>query len=248
MKVTLTDASAFKNSMNIISNLVTEVQMNFSKESLEIIAMDPANAAMVVFRMFSSAFAEYEVEEKETVAINLSMLKQVLRRLKGGEILSLQTENGRLKITLKGNTTRSFSLPIIDIDENETKVPDLTFPVSIAMPSNILNEAVEDVDVVGDSVAFIAEPHKFTMYAEGDLSEANITIEEKDDIKIIVEGTETKIRSKYSVEYLKKMIEGSKLSDRAVLHFNKDYPLKLDYNVVDVLSMSFILAPRADVE
>ncbi len=248
MKVTLTDASAFKNSMNIISNLVTEVQMNFSKESLEIIAMDPANAAMVVFRMFSSAFAEYEVEEKETVAINLSMLKQVLRRLKGGEILSLQTENGRLKITLKGNTTRSFSLPIIDIDENETKVPDLTFPVSIAMPSNILNEAVEDVDVVGDSVAFIAEPHKFTMYAEGDLSEANITIEEKDDIKIIVEGTETKIRSKYSVEYLKKMIEGSKLSDRAVLHFNKDYPLKLDYNLVDVLSMSFILAPRADVE
>ena len=248
MKVTLTDASAFKNSMNIISNLVTEVQMNFSNEALEIVAMDPANAAMVVFRMFSTAFAEYEVSENEVVAINLSMLKQVLRRLKGGEILSLQSDNGRLKVTLKGNTTRSFSLPIIDIEENETKVPDLSFPVSIAMPSSILNDAVEDVDVVGDSVTFIAEPHKFIMYSEGDLSNAEIVIEEKDDVKIIVEGSETKVRSKYSVEYLKKMIEGSKLSERVIIHFNKDYPLKLDYNVVDVLSMSFILAPRADVE
>ena len=46
------------------------------------------------------------------------------------------------------------------------------------------------------------------------------------------------------IEYLKKIIKGSKLSDKVVLQFDKDYPLKADYLVKDKLSLSVILAPR----
>ena len=42
------------------------------------------------------------------------------------------------------------------------------------------------------------------------------------------------------------MILGSKLTDRVSLHFNNDYPLKLEYKAVDKLMLSFILAPRVD--
>ena len=44
------------------------------------------------------------------------------------------------------------------------------------------------------------------------------------------------------------MIEGSKLSDRVLVQFNKDYPLKLTYSSVDKVMMSFILAPRVDTD
>ena len=246
VKLTLSEPKYFKDSVNIISDLVNEVQFSFEKDSIELVAMDPANVAMIAFRMFSSSFAEYEVENDEKIAINLSMLKQVLRRIKGSELMTLQTADGKLQITLKGTNTRKFSLPIIDVDEGEAKVPELKFPVNIAMSSSSLNDAIEDVDVVADSVAFVAEPHKFVLTAEGDLSNVNIETPESDDVKIIMDGTDSKIKSKYSVEYLKKMIQGSKLSDRVVIHFNKDYPLKLDYNTVDILSLTFILAPRVD--
>ena len=56
----------------------------------------------------------------------------------------------------------------------------------------------------------------------------------------------TKHKAKYSLEYLKKMISGSKLADKVSLQFNTDYPLKIQYTVLDKLSMSFILAPRVD--
>ena len=42
------------------------------------------------------------------------------------------------------------------------------------------------------------------------------------------------------------MISGSKLADKVSLQFNTDYPLKIQYTVLDKLSMSFILAPRVD--
>ena len=56
------------------------------------------------------------------------------------------------------------------------------------------------------------------------------------------------IKSKYSIEYLKKIIKGSKLADTVTLQFNKDYPLRLDYLVKDKLSLSIILAPRVSNE
>ena len=42
------------------------------------------------------------------------------------------------------------------------------------------------------------------------------------------------------------MIAGSKLSDKVSVHFNTDYPMKIEYKIVDRLALSFILAPRVD--
>ena len=133
------------------------------------------------------------------------------------------------------------------LDEKEQKIPDLKFPVTINLPSEILNEAVEDVDVVGESVTFMAEPKKFTINAEGDLSQAKIEVKESDSVKIKVESNET-VKAKYSIEYLKKMITGSKIADEVSIYFNKDYPLKLEYKTVDKVMLSFILAPRVENE
>jgi proliferating cell nuclear antigen PCNA len=157
----------------------------------------------------------------------------------------MELDENRLKIELKSNTTRTFYLPIIDIEEKEQKVPDLKFPVSIKTSSSVLNEAIEDVDVVGESVAFIAEPKKFILQAEGDLNQAKIEIKEDDATKVSINGDE-RVKAKYSIEYLKKMINGSKISDDVVIQFSKDYPLKLDYKTVDKVMLSFILAPRVE--
>ena len=52
------------------------------------------------------------------------------------------------------------------------------------------------------------------------------------------------VRSKYSIEYLKKIIKGGKLAGSVKLQFSKDYPLRIDYIVKDKLSFAVVLAPR----
>ena len=77
------------------------------------------------------------------------------------------------------------------------------------------------------------------------MSKANVEIKADDDTNISIEGDD-KIKAKYSVEYLKKMMDASKLCDNMVIQFNKDYPLMVDYTVVDKLQLRFILAPRVE--
>ena len=245
MKLTLAEPKYLKDSVSIISELVNEARFKITQNGIELIAMDPANVAMVIFKLLSSCFAEYQLKEEVSLGINLLNLKQVLRRAKPTDVLTLELEEGKLSIQFKGSSTRTFSLPIIESEEKEQKVPELVFPVQIKTTSTILNEAIEDVDVVADSVAFVAEPGVFIIKAEGDLSKAKIEIKPSDDTKMTMDADET-LKAKYSIEYLKKMINGSKLSDDVTISFNKDYPLKLDYKVVDRLSLSFVLAPRVE--
>ncbi len=246
MKLALAEPKYLKESISIISDLVNEARFKVNKDGIELVAMDPANVAMVVFKLLSSAFTEYDVKKDIEIAINLSNLKQILRRANPNDMLTLELgEDNKLKIQLKGTTTRTFNLPLIELEEKDRKIPDLQFPVSINMPTAVFNEAIQDVDVVSESVTFLAEPKKFTVHAEGDLSQASIEIKEDKETKVNIEGSE-KVRSKYSIEYLKKMINGSKIADEMVIRFNKDYPLKVEYKSLDKVFLSFILAPRVE--
>ena len=245
MKLVLAEPKYFKESISIISELVSEAKFKVNSDGFELIAMDPANVAMVVFRLLSSSFTQYDVKKPEEIAINLNNLKQILRRAKGDDVLSLETEDNKLKIQLKSNTLRSFSIPTLELDDKEQKVPQLTFPVSIQMDAQVLSEAIEDVSVVAESVTFLGEKELLSVKAEGDLSKAFIEIR-NDEHTVITVKDEEKYKAKYSLEYLKKMIAGSKLHDKVSLHFNNDYPLKLEYKVTDRLLLSFILAPRVD--
>ncbi len=245
MRLTLAEPKYLKESISIISELVNEGRIRVGKDAIELVAMDPANVAMVVFKMFSSGFTEYKVDQPVDIAINLSNFKQILRRANPTDMLTLELADSKLKVQLKSSSTRTFSLPIIDIEEKEQKVPELSFPVSVQLPSSVLNEAIGDADIVAESVSFSAERDLFSLHASGDLNSASIELKQDDSTKI--SATE-KATAKYSVEYLKKMIEGSKVADSVTVQFNKDYPLKLTYSTVDRVMLSFILAPRVDTD
>ncbi len=247
MKLVLAEPKYFKDSMSIISELVSEVKIKVGKDALEVVAMDPANVAMVVFKLLSSGFTKYEVKEHVEIGLNLNNLKQVLRRANSDDIVSLETtDDSKFKIELKGNTTRSFSLPILDLDEKEQRVPELSFPLTITTQASVLAQAIDDVSVVAESVTFLCEKDHLFIKAEGDLSKAFIDIHSDDVTAIKVDKADAKFKAKYSLEYLKKMISAGKVSDKVSLHFNTDYPLKLEYKVTDRLLLSFILAPRVD--
>ena len=245
MRLILAEPKYFKESISIISELVNEVKIKVNSDGLEIVAMDPANVAMVVFKLLSSCFTSFDIKKNEEICINLNNLKQILRRAKGEDKLTLETEEDKLKILLKSDSTRSFSIPLLEMEDKEQKVPELNFPLEAQMRSETLTEAIEDVSVVAESVTILGEKEQLSIKAEGDLSKAFIEIKPNEYTTIKTDRNE-KFKAKYSLEYLKKMVTAAKLAETVKLQFNSDYPLKLEYKVIDKMFLSFILAPRVD--
>lgn len=246
MKLTLAEPKYLKDSISIISDLVNEATFKLKPSGIELVAMDPASVAMVIYNLLSSSFTEYELQDEMSITISLANLKQVLRRVGPSDILTLSVlEDNKLQIVIKGATTRTFSIPLIETEDKEQRIPELSFSAGVTTTSPTLNDAIEDADIVSESVTLMIEPKKFTISAEGDMKNAKIEIKEGEETKIKFSGKD-KIKSKYSIEYLKKMMGGSKLADEVTIEFNNDYPLRLEYKTLNKVQLVFILAPRVD--
>jgi len=248
MKLTLTEPRYLKDSILIISELVNEVNLKLYKDRLELVAMDPANVAMVVFKLLSSAFTEYSVNEERVIGVNLVNFTQILKRVKPTDVLTLELDpnKNKLDLTLKGVTTKSFELGLLDIDEREQKVPNLKFSARVETNTLMLNDAIEDMDVIADSLSLQANSDKFIIQSEGNISSGRVEIGTDEETNIQI--TQAGAVSRYSIEYLKKIIKGSKLTNRVVLEFGQDYPLRVEYNILDKLALQFVLAPRTPTE
>lgn len=242
MLLKLDHPKLFSEIIGIISELVLEVKLKVSKEGLSILAIDPANVAMVSFKLPNTAFSEIEVEGKEVLGVSLDSLKAVLRRIHSGSILIITKEENELKLQIKDKVTREFNLALIDVEGEDKEIPNLEFTSKIEMSSIDFSEVIEDCSIVADSCSFISEADKFVIQAKGSLNSFKSEFS-SDELNIQAETA----NSKYSIEYLQKMIKATKLTDKVKINFSNDYPLRLDF-ITPFIELSFILAPRVESE
>ena len=241
MKLKLENPKIFSEIIGIISDLVLEVRMKVSREGLSITAIDPANVAMILFKLPSNAFSELEVEKEEVLGVSLDSLKAVLRRVKVGSVLTMSSEENELKLQIQDKIKREFNLALIDIESEEKPIPNLDFVSKIEMASLDFSEAIEDCSVVADSCSFVSEADSFVMQAKGSLN--SFKSQFTDEVNIQAESAS----SKYSLDYLQKISKATKLTDKVIINFSNDYPLKLEF-ITPTVELSFILAPRVETE
>ena len=241
MLLKLENPKIFSDIISIISELVLEVRFKVNKDGLGVTAIDPANVAMVLFKLPAKTFSELNVEKEEVLGVSLESLKAVLRRVKLGSILTITREENILKLIIQDKISREFDLALIDIENEEKPVPNLDFSSKIEMNSLDFSEAIEDCSIVADSCSFISEPESFIIKARGSLNSFQARFSDEANIQ------SEKSNSKYSLEYLQKMIKSSRLTDKVAINFSTNYPLRLDFNT-PLIELSFILAPRVESE
>jgi len=245
MKLTLAEPRTLVDSINVISEIVNEVRFKISSDKIDLVAMDPANVAMIDFKLFSSAFSEYHVDKEHELCVSLDALKSVLRRVKPSDMLTIELdeEKNKLKIQLKSDNVRTFNLALIDIEEKEQKIPNLDFNATVETASMTFDEAIQDADVVADAVLIKALSDRFIIEGESNMNNVIAEIPKDEETTVVIKSAEGSV-SKYSIEYLKKIVKGGKLASKVKLQFGNDYPLRVDYFVEDKLNLGFILAPR----
>ncbi|VVB82328.1 DNA polymerase sliding clamp [uncultured archaeon] len=240
MLVRLEEPSSLLKVIEVISELVAEVRIKVNEFGMSITAIDPANVAMVRFRLPKSAFSQFETGD-ETLGINLDSLKKILRRGGTGVPLILEKKENFLDIQILDRIKRNFSLNLIEIESQEKDLPNLDYSARIEISSADLISSIEDCSVVSDACAFIISQGQFVIESKG-LNSARSEFS-KDEAKIEAE----ECKSKYSLEYLQKFSKGMKLCEKTNLHFANDHPLKIDIKT-EHMELNFLLAPRVETE
>ena len=238
MHVKLEDPTLLSKVVELISELVVDVRIKVNDFGLSITAMDPANVAMVGFRLPRTAFSQFEVGN-EVLGINLDSLKRILKRANAGSSLIFEKKGNTLEIQIQDRIKRNFTLSLIDIDSEDKNIPNLEFSSRVELNSIDLIASVEDCGGDSDACSFAIKDGKFLIEAKG----LNSTRSEFSGDEAIIQAENCK--SRYSLEYLQKFIKGSKLCDKTILNFAEDHPLRMDIKTQH-MELNFILAPRVE--
>ncbi len=245
LKAVLTNVSLFKDSLTAIAQIIDEAVFKFKPEGIELIAADRAKVAAVDFKLKKEAFDEYECKKEVDVGLNLDNLLKVVKRVKKTENMEIRVneEENRVEIIAKGRSTRTFALPILELSEEELPpIEKLQFSAKVEIETEIVEEGIEDADTIADSVVFQASGKEFTMLAEGDSSKVQLKVDSSQDPELVIEG---EAKARYPVDYLKKFMKASSISNRVKISFGTDYPMKLEFDAESV-HLAFILAPRVE--
>ncbi|WP_324735605.1 DNA polymerase sliding clamp [Thermococcus sp. SY098] len=230
------------------SNLIDEAAFKVTEDGISMRAMDPSRVVLIDLNLPAGIFSKYEVDGEETIGVNMDHFKKILKRGKSKDILILKKgEENFLEVTLQGTATRTFRLPLIEVEELELELPELPFTAKAVVLGEVLKEAVKDASLVSDSLKFIAKENEFIMKAEGETNEVEIKLTLEDEGLLDLEVQE-ETKSAYGISYLADMVKGIGKADEVIIQFGNDMPLQMDYPVRDEGKLTFLLAPRVEEE
>ena len=238
MLIKLDKPKLLGDAVSIISEIVTEVRIKLQEDGMSIVAVDPANVAMVVFKLPRETFSQYEAGG-EIWGINLADLKMVLKRASTSSSIILEQDENQLKISIFDKVKRIFHMALIDVESEDKDEPRLDFNCNVEMTSDNFSQAIEDCSVVADSCSLVSGSGFFIVEGSGSLNSARAEFS-GDEAKIDGIG-----KSRYSLEYLMKFIKAGRISEKVIIRFSDDYPLRLDFPG-EKMGMGFILAPRVE--
>lgn len=240
MLIKLENPALLSKVIEIISELVTDVRIKVNEFGMSITAIDPANVAMIGFKLPRSSFSQFETGN-EVLGVNLDNLKQILRRCSSGSFLIMEKKENLLEIQIHDRIKRNFKLNLIEIEREEKEMPNLEFSSKVELNSVDLISSIEDCAVVADACSFIIEDKKFIIEGKG-LNSARSEFS-GDEAQIQAENC----KARYSLEYLQKFMKAAKLCEKTILNFANDHPLKINFKT-EHIELNFILAPRVETE
>lgn len=248
-KAVLADSRIWRSVIESISTLVEEGVFIADPTGIRLRAMDPSRVAMVDMELPKTSFESYECSGEMPIGVNFDDMKNIMKRAGANEKLELERmeKEARLKIRFKGKTTRTFSLPLLDMGKEELSVPRISFLATVKLPAATLMDAIKDAEVVSDFVKISAEDEKLTITASGDRGEVEVEIT-KDSGELLSVELKESAHALYSLTYLSKMMVASDLSEIAILMFSTDMPLRLDFNLPSGGRIVYYLAPRMEAE
>lgn len=235
--------------MKTISDLISEGLFQLTDDGIQLVAADPAMVALVDFQMEKEVFESFELDGETKVGLNLENFYSILRRANSNDTLvfEMKEDDSKFYITMENSSTREFSLPILNLSEDD--IPDtqnLDFSFEAELETSVLESAIKDALVVGDAVRITADSDGINITAEGDQSSADFHIDGDAEGVLEIQGGDA--NSMFSLDYLNNMIGAKKLADTVAIKMGEDFPMRMEFEVPEKANLSFVLAPRIEEE
>lgn len=247
-------ATILKNLFESIKEILVDINLVFTRNSIHCTAIDGSRSACVHFQLDTEKFESYHcLDDEIVVGINMNSLHKLIKPITNGDVVALRiyrNDRFRLHIIIENaekHTRMSSMLKLLDIDQQVLTIPDVEFDNIITMPCSDFQRHCKDMMTVSEKVTFWCSREVFAMKCTGDFADFAIEIQRGNNKSSTSPNSWNNGRSvhsgTFSLKYMNLFIKSSGLCTNVEIYLKRGYPLILVYKIGSLGKLQFVLAP-----
>jgi proliferating cell nuclear antigen len=253
MKLSLNDKKKdiFISIFHVLKNSCTEINATFDTNNLHIQGMDKSHICLFDLNLKKEWFNEYDIQSKQDICFNANNFYSIISIKSDGQSLVIKKNSDDvLSIELihsekNANYNKYFSMPLLDYEYDEMKIPTTDFDAEFSLPSKKVTDMLSQLSNFGDDINIKCAENYVDFKTNGSSGEMRVNIP-VDDMSsyAVVEGE--LLNLSYSLLYINKMCITNKLTTDIEFSISKECPMKINYDLGDESSLVFHIAPKMD--
>jgi proliferating cell nuclear antigen len=218
---------------------------------MRVMAMDGSHVALIHIKLYADRFEYYKCDRKLFVGLNMSNLYKLIKTVTNLDSLTFFIDEDNIHefcIRIENsdkNSSTTFRLKMLDIDEHEIRIPDVHMESVISMPSNDFQRICRDMQNISDHVIITARCDKLQLNCVGDFASQETIIGEANHGLVFSPNSKDfhEVSGRFSLKYINLFTKSTNLSNTLEIFLKKDYPFMMKYDVANLGDLMFCLAP-----
>jgi proliferating cell nuclear antigen len=244
--------------MTALKDILLETNITFKKDGVRIINMDKSHTILAYLFLKAEQFELYECKkDKILIGVNMFHLFKLINTIDNDDTLSIYIEEDdyidgivqHLGLRFENGDIKQYKtqkLRLIEPDNEELEIPDVTFSSILNIPSADFQKIVRDLSCISDKLEIKSVGNELIFKCTGQFASAEIRRTESDGSMEFIkkhDDTGKVIQGEFSLKNLGYFIKCTNLCPSIEMYLENDLPFVVKYDVASLGEIKLCLAP-----
>lgn len=241
MRLVTVQASAIKATFEVLKDILNDVSILFKPDGVYLTTLDTARTSLVDVHLPAENFEEYSCDDELDTGVNVTNMFKLLKTITSNDVLVI-TINCKEYMNFEihseqRKTCTKFALKLLDINDNQIEVPNMTMMMNTPVPSVDFQRICRDMTNIGDDIEITRSGKTLRFMCRGDFANQDTVIQCTDE--------SPSMSGVYSLRYMNIFTKATSMCATVqIMQEEQNRFLILKYNVANLGEMKFYLATK----
>ena len=248
-------AQVFKQVIDALKDILTDVNLEVDNTGLKIVAMDNTNIVLIHMKMEADKFEDFFCENKMYIGVCMLKLHCLIKTIGTNDLLTLyvtKNEPSILGICISNNDKNvqtNYKLSTLDIDVLNIVIPPVDFHTIITMPSTYLQKIIRDMHNLAEYIEIRNVADQLILSCKGDFCTQETILGTEKSNNVIIEKSKTEnsheiIQGVFNLKYLTIFTKCTNLCSNVEIYMKNSYPIILKYSIASLGEIKLCLSQQ----
>ena len=176
IEIQTVQSGAFRILIEALKEILTDANLEIDATGIKVMAVDNTATVLVHMKLDATNFEKYHCSKRMVLGVSMANLFKLIKPMSNSDTLTLYVDEDnintlgiKIENSDKNSVTR-YKLNLMDLNEEEIRVPPTSFESVITMPSGDFQKHIRDMHQLAEVLEINSAGQQLTFRCDGDFA------------------------------------------------------------------------------